>query len=264
MSIQAKLAAFFGDVWVSKCCLALWPWPATVFRMHKWRVDEDDYRCFTRWLQPGDILVSQSYPYPFTNWAISGTTYKHLAVYTGPVHGIKDRKKGFIASPKSLGIHHIHTGKARKGEYERTITHAISEGVVCQDLLRLTGHVDFLIAVRPWISEQQQSDIVTMALAQVGLGYNFDFTPEGPKEFYCTELGSYCLKEAGIDLPKPAEKKVSMFSFKKSPVYLADGFVAIYPPVCCSTSSLDPEFFRASPYGDIIRQRVNAAEKAGV
>ena len=263
MSIQAKLAAFGGDIWASKRSFAFWPWPAVVFGMWHWYSTEDDYRCFTKWLKPGDILLTKSQPYPFSNFFISGTAYKHLAVYTGAVHGIKDREHGFISSPKPLGISRMHTGKARQGEFERTITHAISEGIVCQDLLRLTNHVDYIMAVRPWVSELQQTAIVNTALGQVGMGYNFDFTPEGPKEFYCTELGAYCLTAAEIELPKPIEKKVSLLG-KKGPVYLADSFVAKYPPVCCSVSSLQPEFFRSSPYGDIIRQRVMAAENAGV
>lgn len=262
MSIQAKLAAFGGDIWASKGCIAFWPWPAVVLNMWNWHFTEDDYRCFTKHLKPGDIILTKSQPYPFSNYFISGTAYKHLGIYTGPVMGVKDREHGFISSPKSLGISHIHTGKARRGEFERTITHAISEGVVCQDLLRVTNHIDYMVAIRPWKTKEEQVYIVNTALAQVGLGYNFDFTPEGPKEFYCTELGAYCLKTADINLPEAIQKRVSLLG-KKGPVYLADSFLAMYDPVCCSVSSLQPKFFRSSPFGDIIRQKLMAAENAG-
>jgi len=175
---------------------------------------------------------------------------------------MKERAHGFITGPKTLGISHIHTGKAKRGEFERTVTHAISEGVVCQDLLRVTSHVDYMMAVRPWKTKEEQVKIVETALSQVGLGYNFDFTPEGPKEFYCTELGAFCLKVAEINLPDAAQRRVSLWG-KKGPVYLADSFIANYAPVCCSVSSLEPEFFRSSDYGDIIRQKLMKADNAG-
>ena len=263
MSIQAKLAAFGGDIWGSRKCLAFWPWPAVVCGMWEWRFTEDDYRCLTHYIKPGDILLTKSQPYFLSNYFIAGSAFKHLAVYTGAVQGIKKNGHGFIMAPKSLGLDKLHATTFSTGEYQRTVTHAISEGVVCQDVLRLVGHADYVMVVRPWKTAEQQSMIVEYALSQVGLGYNFDFTPAGPKEFYCTELGIACLREADITLPEPVEMRVSLLG-RKAKAYLADSVIAEYPPVCCSVSCFQPSFFRSSPFGDIIRQKLLKAENAGV
>jgi len=262
MSLQAKLASWGGDTWASRKCFALWPWPAVVNGMWEWKFTEDDYRCLTHFIKPGDILLTKSQPYFLSNYFISGSIYKHLAVYTGAVRGIKKRH-GFIESPKSLGIQHTQALTFYPGEYQRTVTHAVSEGVVCQDILRLVGHADYVAVVRPWKTDEQRARIVEFALKQVGLGYNFDFTPAGPKEFYCTELGAACLKETDIMLPEPSEMRISLLG-KKGKAYLADSFVAKYEPICASVSSLEPEFFRPSPFGDTIRQQLMKAENAGV
>lgn len=263
MSLQAKLAAFGGDIWGSRRCLALWPWPAVVCGMWEWKFTEDDYRCLTHFIKPGDMLLTKSQPYFLSNYFIAGSVFKHLAVYTGAVKGIKKNGHGFITAPKSLGLDKLHATTFSIGEYQRTVTHAISEGVVCQDILRLVGHCDYVIVVRPWKTAAQQMAIVDFALKQVGLGYNFDFTPKGPPELYCTELGSACLKEIDVELPETVKMRVSLLG-KQGDAYLADAFVAKYDPVCCSVSCFQPSFFRSSPFGDIIRQKLLKAENAGV
>lgn len=262
MSLQAKLAAWGGDTWASRKCFAFWPWPAVVNGMWEWKFTEDDYRCLTHFIRPGDILLTKSQPYFLSNYFIGGSIYKHLAIYTGAVSGIK-QEHGFIKSPKFLGLENINAVTYRTGEFQRTVTHAISEGVVCQDILRLVGHADYVAVVRPWKTPEEQLKIVEFAIGQVGLGYNFDFSPEGPKEFYCTELGSACLKEANITLPNPVEMRISLWG-KKGKTYLADSFIAEYQPVCVSVSSLESGFFRASPFGDTIRQKLMKAENAGI
>jgi hypothetical protein len=231
--------------------------------MWEWKFTEDDYRCFTKHLEPGDLLLTRSEPYFVSNHFIAGTVFKHLAVYTGAVKGVKNREHGFIERPTSRGVEHRHTGRPVMGEYERTVTHAIGDGVVCQDILRLTGHADYVVAVRPWQSEYEQMEIVEFALAQVGLGYNFDFKPVGHPKFYCTELGAASVKAAKIGPPTSVSMRVSLLG-RKGDAYLADAFVAAYPAVCCSVSCLTPEFFRPSPFGDIIRQRLMKAENAGI
>lgn len=261
MGIQSKLASIGGDLWCTRKILALWPWPAVMIGQYDEMCDEDDYRCFTNHLLPGDMLMTTCYPFPLSNYFIGPTVFKHAVIYTGAVTGIKNREHGFIDRPKTLGVSHVHTGHAGKDEYERTITHAISEGVVCQDVLRLLKHVDFAIAVRPWKTQEEQVAIVGFALKQVGLGYNFDFTPSGPKEFYCTELCVEALKQTDIQVPETRKRSVSLLG-KKAYVTLADAFVAMYDSVCCSVSCLDPKFYRKSSFGDIVREKIMAAQNA--
>lgn len=260
MWFQRAVATIGGDIWRSWHMLALWPWPAVVWGIPKSKLDPDDYRCFAGLLKPGDFLLSKSEGFLFSNAAISGTIFKHLAIYTGAVQGIKARKTSSIEAPKSLGINHsLASMKYDNKSFSRTVTHAVSEGVICQDLLSVIGHVDYIVAVRPWRTTSQQAEIVNRALELVGLGYNFDFSPAGPRELYCTELGTECLNAAKLPVPQPAIKKIS-FLGKKGPVFLADSFLAAFPSVCCSASCREPDFYRGSRYGDVIRQRLLSAQ----
>lgn len=259
MWIQKAVAAAGGDVWRSWHMLALWPWPAVIWGVPKSKIDPDDYRCFTGYLRPGDFLLSKSEPFLFSNAAISGTVFKHLAVYTGPVRGEKNRKSCRIDAPRSMGIGYSHVGAVRSEPiFERTVTHAVSEGIICQDLLAVMGHVDYLVAIRPWRTTAQQAELVNRALELVGMGYNFDFSPAGPRELYCTELGTECLSAAKLPVPQPSLKKISLLG-KKGPVFLADAFLAAFPAVCCSASCREPNFYRKSRFGDVIRQRLLSA-----
>lgn len=265
MSIQSKIAMIGGDTWITGQIFSVWPWPAILIGEYEYGFNEDDYRAFTALLKPGDILLSQTYPAKLSNFFIGKTAFKHGAVYTGSVKGIKNRERGFIDRPASLGVDHKIKCTRDKGIYSRTVTHAISEGVVCQDLLRLTKHADYVIAVRPWKSAYQQQLIVDYALRQVGLGYNFDFTPGGPKEFYCTELCVASIKAADLPLPDTSKKGVSLFKFwEKADVTLSDSILLKYVPVCCSVSCLDPKFYRKSMFGDGVRLKIMEADNADV
>jgi hypothetical protein len=251
MSIQSSLASLGGDTWASRKMVALWPWPAVVVGHHDNLVNADDYRCFTRLLKPGDFLLTNSRAYFLSNFFIARknrTAFSHLAVYTGPVAGYRDQASGFIVKGKRL---HPNDPCRKAGEFKRSVTHAISEGVVTEDLYDLMSHVDWIAAVRPWVTDTEQAAIVKAALDRVGLEYNFDFKPAGPPASYCTELGAYCLKEADLQPPGKAHSVTSLAGILmpvnrfKSEVWMADDFV-MFKMICCSLSCNDPAFVRKS------------------
>jgi hypothetical protein len=202
MSLQAKIATVGGDTWATTKCIAIWPWPATMIGYKKSLFLGEDYRAFTKLLEPGDMILTRSKGY-LSNRAIKSTAFKHLAIYTGVVEGYM--KDGFIQKPRQKLVY-----DDSPGVFKRTVTHAISEGVVCQDLYDFFGHVDFACAVRCVESRIKADDIVDSALKCVGLGYNFDFKPTGPKALYCTELGVHCLRENNIDVPNTIDLNVSI------------------------------------------------------
>jgi hypothetical protein len=252
MSFQSMAASIGGDTWASKKLLAVWPWPAVIVGNHTNMITGDDYRCFSRLIKPGDFLLTNCSSYFLSNLFIAkrnGTAFSHLAVYTGAVSGWRDQRTGFI-----LKAAHLKDEDScdNPGRFKKTVTHAISEGVVVEDLFDLFKHMDWMAAVRPWKDIDQQEKIVKAALSQVGLEYNFDFNPGGPPSSYCTELGAYCLKAAG--LPEPA-KNLSVTSLAgilvpvsrfKSEVYMADYFIRDFDMVCCSLSCGSTEFLRRS------------------
>jgi hypothetical protein len=270
MSLKSFLGSAGGDIWKSWGCLALWPWPAVVMGYPKTQFTFRDYREFTKLLKPGDFLLTASEPYFLSNRAIAGTAFKHLAVYSGSVSGIYDHETHFVESPNSFGVDYKHTGHgALHSIFERTVTHAISEGVVCQDLGDMLFHSDYVIAVRPWLDRDQQEIIVRQALTQVGKKYDFSFK-NTPEDLYCTELGLLCCQKAAITPPSPVQINTSFAGFFlpmdrfKSPVLLADSFLQ-FEPVCASLSCYrrSAGLISKSRWPDLVRLSLQKAKNAG-
>jgi hypothetical protein len=263
MGLKARLAAVAGDIWRSWSMLALWPYPAVMLGHRRTMFTWDDYRAFTRRLRPGDIICATSEPYFLSNFGIRGTAFKHVAVYVGPVKGFRDQDSGFIMKPRPLHGHQ-HTGTPAHGIFERAVVHAISEGVVCQDLGEELFSADYVAAFRPWSTPDQQMSIIESAAAEVGAQYNFAFRPDGPEAFYCTELGAHCCCQAGIEPPAHVDVNTSLLGFvlplKRflSKVTVADTFVK-YPMIVCSMSCNDPAFARK---GRLARELRSAFLKA--
>jgi len=253
MSLQSRLASLGGDLWRSWSMLALWPWPAVILGRARALTSPDDYRAFTRLLQPGDLLLTRSEPYFISNYFIgrNGTAFSHLGVYTGCVRGYRDQNTGIIMKPRP--VTNPESVESFPGVFKRTVTHAVSEGVICQDLLEVFEHADWIAAVRPWATHGEGYAVQKKALDQVGLEYNFAFKPGGPKSFYCTELGAFCLEKVGIP-PPPKDFSVTSLGGVfwpggryKTLVTLADAFIR-YPMVCCSVSCNNPKFARRSKF----------------
>jgi hypothetical protein len=155
-----------------------------------------------------------------------------------------------------MGVKREHRGiRDDATVHERTVTHAIAEGVVTQDLLRVLLHCDYAAVIRPWTTPEQQDSIVNAALSCVGMDYNFDFDDnEQHGALYCTQLGRYCLKKAGILPPAMTTIMVSLLG-KKAPVTLADSFL-LYPMSCCSFSCREKRFIKSSGVSEVLRQAV--------
>lgn len=263
MSLQARLARICGDAWKSWKLLAVWPWPAVCIGYPDSKFTWTDYNYFRHVLRPGDMLVMTSEKYFLSNRGISGTAFKHLAVYTGSVQGDLG-EDDFIHSPKSLGLQHRDAIWYDPRVHGRTLTHAISDGVVCQDLGEVLFHEDYVAVVRPWKTAKEQMDIVSTALGQVGKEYNFDFTSAGPPALYCTELGEYCCIQAKI-VPPPRIKlnvdwKGVLVPLDRYKAYasVADQFVLHFPLMAISKVVDNPAFVKTSAWAEDLRAKIRA------
>jgi len=260
--LQSVLAAFAGDVWCSKRHVAFWPWPAVVFGKRKPAATWSDQRFFERLLKPGDFILATADRSPLPNKAISGTAMKHLAVYVGSVHG---RRSGHvIEKPRMAAACPVNNASC----HPHAIVHAVSEGVLCQDLGELLLASDYAAAVRPWAFPIQQPRIIQAALDAVGLEYNFDFKAGGPEALYCTELGTHCCRAAGVEAPPTTLMPVSLLGLLlplrryREHVTLADAFFRF--PAVCSTTSCRPELWRRMRYGSMAREQIlHAPDAAG-
>lgn len=239
MSLWGWLASKAGDTQISTRIAAIWPWPAVTVGFHKRKFSALDYRHFTSHILPGDFLLAREDGYFLSNNAIPGAL-KHLAVYTGPIRGLRDPRSGYIESPYSLGARTPHTGIVPRNIYERSVTHAISDGVVTVDLIEFLFHTDYCLAVRAWENLAQQQAIVRAALSHVGKPYDFNFDQTSDTRLFCTELGLECVRAATLPLPSTQFKRLSLFK-RPVEVTVADSFLR-YKAVACSESCNDPWF----------------------
>lgn len=258
MGIQSTLARIGGNTWRSWGSVAVWPYPAVCVNFPHTQMTASDYRFFTATLSPGDFILTTSEPFFLSNRGIKCTAFKHLAVYTGAVYGQRDKASHFIRKAKSLGIAYPHTGLASRSTFERSVTHAISEGIVVQDFLDLFSHADWMCIVRPWTTQEQQIAIVDAALKAAGKDYDFGFKQDSAS-FYCTELGAHCCKEAELPLPETIRLTTSWKGMIipsdrfKDDVFVADAFAIKYMLVGTSLSCNDPQFVKASKWRDPLR-----------
>ena len=261
MGFQAVLARIAGDAWKSWRTLAIWPWPAICIGYPRTKFNWIDYRNLCRVIRPGDMLLMTAERFFLSNRGISGSAFKHLAVYTGPCSGAQD-EDGFICNVKFLGRNAPLARYEGEQVHDRTVVHAISDGVVCQDLGEVLFHEDYVVAVRPWRTEKERIAIVEEALKQLGKGYNFDFTKVGPPELYCTELGEYCCVRAGVVPPERVEKVVDWKGMLvpleryKSLVAIADQFALHFPVVAVSKPCHNRRFWSNSIWAEDLRGKL--------
>jgi len=227
MGLQKFLATLFGDIWYSKKCIGLWHY---IYGSPESQLHGFDYREFSSVVKPGDMILTRSENYKFSNKGIpeNQTFLKHLGIYVGSVGGLMISE--FL----------VHVD--RKGsQYPKCIVHAISEGVVCQDMFDIFRHFDYIVVVRPWKTKFQQTQICETAFELLGKEYDFEFKSKN-KSYYCTELGVHCLKGVAIKVPKMVKINTHWLGlflplerFKRN-VTVADSFLKEYPIVYESSS----------------------------
>lgn len=239
----SKLLSFLGDVrWIKN-----WTFPPK-FVLGEVNHEIDlamDYRAATKILKPGDILVATSSSYVLSNRAIPGS-FKHAMVYTGPVSGKRDPETGRILKPKILpsgmGIHQTLS--------PRTVIHATSDGVICEDLLGVMAHYDYMAAFRfeppsNFIPEH----IVDAACRTVGLPYDFSFQWGETSTFCCTELVDHCVHSAGLTYARLTKIRTSLNPFaKKQMVTVPDDYIFVGKMVWNSISCNKMKFMKKSLY----------------
>ncbi|OHB81186.1 MAG: hypothetical protein A2W31_05085 [Planctomycetes bacterium RBG_16_64_10] len=258
MSIQKTLATVGGDLWCSWNMVALWPWPALVWGLHKGDVNWDDYGCFGALLRPGDFILTRSNPFLVSNLAISNTAFKHLIVYVGPALSYRNGG-GFLSGVELQTAGTAIQPKGMRQLRPRVIVHAISDGVVAQDMGEALFHADEAVAVRCWKTEAEQQAFVRCAINLLGRDYDFDFTLKHDRQVYCTEVGWRCLEAAGIaDRPQCTNVRTSLWG-RHEDVPLADSFILWQraKKVCATISAMDRRFVAKAPdpvaLGDALR-----------
>jgi len=257
MSLRSGLFSFLGDLHVVK---ALTIPPCFMVGSHRRKLDlGTDYRSASRILKPGDILTSRSWGFFCSNLGIPGS-FKHALIYVGPVSGRRSEETGFTEKPKRLPA----GANVKDTPYPRSVVHAISEGVVCQDLLEVMAEEDYLAAYRPLLLTERPElaeKVVDAACQKVGTPYDFGFDWRSHDALCCTELADYAVKAAGVPLPPRTKKRLKLFQ-PAVDVTLSDSYALAHPMVWCSLSCNEPGFIAKSVHPQILRDRIWEADDA--
>ena len=118
----------------------------------------EHYRQIIGLLQPGDLFLRRFEGY-IDKWFIPGW-WNHAAIYAG----------------------------------DNQVVHAISDGVVKEDILNFM-RTDHMIVLRMKDkSPEYYTEVVSKANRIVGKPYDFNFDFDNTTRFSCTELATFCLK----------------------------------------------------------------------
>lgn len=158
--------SWFGDILVLKSPMFL------IFGDAHYKIRGRQTRNILKILKPGDVLL-RHYDKYLSGFFIRGYYY-HAAMYIGKE-------------------------KAGGNEYE-CVVHAISEGVVKEDILSFT-RCDGVAILRPKLTNQQESaedatkNAVARAKKAVGLEYDMDYNRKTLDKLYCSQLVVYCYRK---------------------------------------------------------------------
>lgn len=178
-TLQSKLFRFIGDIKWSGIKHPFW----FTINAIGYGLKGADYRKVATIIQPGDILIRRFEGY-IDKWFLPGF-WNHAGVYVG--------------------------GKKEE------VVHAVSEGVIKEDILNFM-RTDHMMILRPPIGVKKKNikRALERANSIVGKPYDFEFDFKDCNRFSCTELVAYCYP--GLIRPK------KRFSSLGKAVIIADDF----------------------------------------
>lgn len=155
---QRKLFTFLGDTKVFGWTHPMW----FEINAHGYRLKGAVYRKIRNMIKPGDIILRRYEGY-LSSYMIPGF-WNHAGLYIGD-----------------------------DGENPEQVIHAISEGVIQEDILNFM-RTDHMLVLRLASDEKGTAakNAVARAKSIVGKPYDFGFDFKDTNRFSCTELVAYC------------------------------------------------------------------------
>jgi uncharacterized protein YycO len=142
--------------------------------------------------------------------------YSHKHMDAGEFYALKSKlKPGIILVSKTNGdLSNCFIpgfwGHAAIAEDNNSVIEAVSEGVRRVDILDFAMTKDFVAALRPkFTTEDEMSQSVTVAKLAIGRPYDFLVEP-AHDAFTCSELTAYCIEEGMRPRPSPFVKKTTL------------------------------------------------------
>ena len=128
-------------------------------------------------------------------YQLKGTLYREIRDLIQPGDIILRRYEGYLSSYMIPGFwSHAGLYIGDDGENPEQVVHAISEGVIQEDILNFmrTDHMLVLRLTPQEGNETAASEAVSKAKAIVGKPYDFGFDFKDANRFSCTELVAHC------------------------------------------------------------------------
>ena len=158
-NLQKHVFGFIGDIKWSGLTHPFW----FTINATGYKLKGEHYRKLKKRLQPGDIVIRRFEGY-IDKWFIPGF-WNHAGLYIGD-----------------------------DGEKLEQVVHAVSEGVIQEDILNFmrTDHMLVLRLAPQEGNETAAEGAVNKAKSIVGKPYDFGFDFKDTNRFSCTELVDYC------------------------------------------------------------------------
>lgn len=155
--LERKLFTFLGDIKIFGWTHPMW----FEVNAYGYRLKGSVYRELRNLIQPGDIILRRYEGY-LSSYMIPGF-WNHAGLYIGD-----------------------------DGEKLEQVVHAVSEGVIQEDILNFM-RTDHMLVLRLSDAEQTRVDgAVKKAKSIVGQPYDFGFDFQDTNRFSCTELVAHC------------------------------------------------------------------------
>jgi hypothetical protein len=157
-NLQKALFGFIGDIKWSGLTHPFW----FTINATGYKLKGEHYRKLITRLQPGDIFIRRFEGY-IDKWFIPGF-WNHAGLYIGD-----------------------------DGDYKEQVIHAVSEGVIQEDVLNFM-RTDHMLVLRLATDKKGKSaaEAVKKAKSIVGCPYDFGFDFKDTNRFSCTELVAHC------------------------------------------------------------------------
>ncbi len=140
-------------------------------------------------LEPGDILVERKNWY-LSNIGIPGF-WPHAALYTGTLEELESYFSGVtyqeLTITEHLQEHYPQIYSAYRENITVNVIEAIAKGVIVQPL-EVSAHADYLGALRPRTSKEENLKAIITAFSYFGKPYDYNFDFATDNELVCSEL----------------------------------------------------------------------------
>ncbi len=145
-------------------------------------ISVEQIRRVSEQIEPGDIILERR------NWYLSNPWlpgfWPHAALYVGTEEDL--RELGIVNHPSVRKHFEAYRKPDKYGHYYRVIE-AVSDGVVLSTLEH-SAHADYVVVLRPRVTEVERAAAIARAFGHLGKPYDFNFDFDDRERLVCTQL----------------------------------------------------------------------------